>query len=246
MTITLLGNSAKAVSAANAPTSLVPTYSSGTTQGNLLVMVVACTGASPTISTPTNWTQCLLTTNSTSALAIYCWGNNPGGVTATTVNLTAPTSGGACACVFEFAGVGVNTGGIVKDNAAGQGTGTATGTVGPINNTSQLANDTLIIYAVSRAASTITPTFDPFYGWSGSQQAAVSTGSTTNVQVDTYFLECLTGPFPKMQATLGASVAWIAGYQRFASINSNFNTATVNNGVSGILVGSFYQGMIGG
>src|SRR5215472_4319406 len=86
----------------NSPASITPTCAA-TVAGNLLIMVVVATGASPTVSTPASWNLLGTSGNATVVVAVFSRPNNPGGITSVVVTLNNITNGGAVASIFEIA-----------------------------------------------------------------------------------------------------------------------------------------------
>jgi len=122
-----LVQSAAAASSVNSPTTITPTLGSGSTQGNILLLVVAVTGTSPTVTTPANWTLIQSSVNSGISLYLFEIQNNLGGITSVAVTVSA-TNGGAVGALFEYAGDGVGLTGNIQTpeyTAATSGAGTS-------------------------------------------------------------------------------------------------------------------------
>lgn len=244
MSYTLLSSAAKASSSVASPTSITSTYSPATSTGTLLVLCVCATGTNPTITTPANWSVLSYQHNASIASAIFYYPNNPGSITAVAVTVSA-SGGGAVASCFEFNGMGTIAQKLLS-GTANIGTGTAVPDINA-NVLYQPNGNVLAVLLVARAAASFTSSFDTQAGWSSSQQAATSTNGTPNAQIDFYYTELSAlGTNINTSGTLGASVANVEILGLFAGVDTTYPTFTPVGGTQGVLVGQFYQGMIGG
>lgn len=226
--------------------------------GNLLVVVIAALGTSPTIATPTSagtWTQIQKTSGATLSFAMYMQANNAGGA----INPSSVLGGtvtGWIAEIFEFTSTGANCG--------------LQGSVQMAQSTAQLANifaglsqmnpDLLFCYAVARATATQVIQNS---GLAPINQQGVIVGSSpttwTTSQLPQAGVQGLSldffwgtnlaqgvGPYPVGQGLLSSGVASV-------QIAAWFNATLAIPQIPGNIAGSqglyfppFYQGMVGG
>ncbi len=216
------------------PGSVQPTYAP-TAVGNLLLAVVATTGASPVITTPASWT--LVTNNSDAARAIslYSYVGNPGAITSVLFTLTSST--GACVYGFEFAGMPLAAQTEFVAAAATNGT-IIPGMFPALPDVNELG-----FWAIGGVTTTLTPVLTP--EWSTIFTKA-SSGGAPNAVLNCAWHGFTAGPAtPQVGGTLTAADVYMVG-ARYFSAQSSPITRCPAGGMSGQLVGSFFQGMIGG
>jgi hypothetical protein len=226
--------------------------------GDLLVVVIAALGTSPTIATPTSagtWVQIQKTQGATLSFAMYMQTNNAGGA----INPSSVLGGtvtGWVASILEFTATGANCG--------------LQGSVQTAQSTAQLVNifaglgqmnpELLFCYAVARATATqiIQNT-----GLAPINQQGMLVGSPPSTWVQSQFPEAGVqglsldffwgtnlaqgiGPYPVGQGILSSAVASVQIAAWFnAVINPPGNPANVY-GSEGSYFGPFYSGMTGG
>lgn len=226
--------------------------------GNLLVVVIAALGTSPTIATPTSagtWVQIQKTSGATLSFAMYMQANNAGGA----INPSSVLGGtvtGWIAEIFEFTATGANCG--------------LQGSVQTAQSTAQLVNifaglqqmqpELLFCYAVARATATqviqnsgLAPinmqgmgVGTPPITWTASQlpQAGVQ-GLSLDFFWGTNLAQGV-GPYPVGQGLLSSGVASV---QIAAWFNATLSPPVAPGnigGSQGLYVPPFYQGMVGG
>lgn len=227
--------------------------------GNLLVVVIAVLGTSPTIATPTSagtWVQIQKTSGATLSFAMYMQANNAGGA----INPSSVLGGtvtGWIAEIFEFTATGGNCG--------------LQGSVQTAQSTAQLVNifssqqasfpNLLFCYAVARATATqviqnsglaplnqsgmIVGTSPSTWTTSQLPQAGVQ-GLSLDFFWGSNFAQGA-GSFPSGLGLLSSGVASVQIAAWFNTTASPFQQVAGNIGGSeGIYVPQFYQGMVGG
>ena len=235
-----LAQSASAASSAASPTSITPTLSGGSTAGNLLILAVCCTGTSPTITTPANWTLQVATVSATLALAVFTRINNPGNITAVAVTITA-TGGGAVASLCEFSRSIVAA--SVEATYAFQG---AFGSFG-LGPSAPLQIGELTFITFGYQAATLT-TGQKTQNMSANVASAVSTNGTPNAQIANFWGEN-SGATALEAPNISVSIPAVTAGEtliRLTTADSSPLTNDLVSGQSGIYVPQFYQGSIGG
>jgi hypothetical protein len=164
----------------------------------LLVLVVAVTGTSPSITNPANWTLTNTSNNANIMCKVYIMPNNVGGITNVAVTIGG-TGGGAVAILLELAGAS-NI--VTQTTANGNNVGSAAFNT-PAFPISQEAGQ-LALYAVAYAAATLTLTNS-----ANLAQAAtdVSTSGTPNAQLNVYWGNTVYFVRTLVTGTFDASVA---------------------------------------
>jgi len=226
--------------------------------GNLLVVIIAVLGTSPTIATPTSagtWTQIQKTSGATLSFAMYLQANNAGGA----INPSSVLGGtvtGWIAEIFEFSATGANC-------ALQSSVQTAQSTAQLVNifaGLQQMQPELLFCYAVARATATqviqntgLAPinqqgivVGSPPTTWTASQlpQAGVQ-----GLSLDFFWGSNLAqgvGPYPTGLGLLSSGVASVQIAAWFNTIASPSQVAGNVGGSEGIYVGPFYQGIVGG
>jgi hypothetical protein len=226
--------------------------------GNLLVVVIAALGTSPTIATPTStgtWVQIQKTSGATLSFAMYMQANNAGGAINPS-SILGGTVTGWIAEIFEFTQTGANCG--LQGSAQGA------------QSTAQLPNifaglgamfpNLLYVYAVARATATQVIQNGGLAPINQSGVVAGSAPSTwTSSQLPQAGVQGLSldffwgsnlaqgpGPFPAGQGLLSSGVASVQIAAWFNTTASNSQVAGNIGGSEGIYVPQFYQGMVGG
>ena len=162
----------------NSPATIAASLTSPSTAGTFLLLAVACTGSSPTISTPTNWTLVIGASNASIAVALFEFPKNPGAISSVTVTLNNATNGGAVASMFEFNPVfGVPT--VEVQTAFTQNAQFAFS--GAVAQVQQLEEISLFIVAFQ--ASVTATNFRTGGDYSGNTAGVSSTVATTNVTI---------------------------------------------------------------
>lgn len=241
MAVSLVQSPAGVASSANSPTSLAVTWAS-TTAGNLLVLFVSVTGsASPTVTTPTNWTVLQSITTTLISGYVFVFPNNPGGLTGLTLSCSA-TNGGISASFMEFSSMPPAT------NLEYSFTTNATGTVIPPLFTQNVGNtnDLSLAFIFSNATGSVSTLAFRSPEWAGNVNGVGSTAATTNTRNNTYWAVSIDGNTPTLAGSINVSVIWGAIVVRLVSTLSGHVTYTAAGGPPGIYVGPFYQGTIGG
>lgn len=229
--------SATAASSAASPTSITPTLAAASTAGNLLIIAVAVTGTSPTITTPTNWASLGANSQAGLAFVLYRYENNPGGITSVVITVGG-TGGGAVAAIFEFQGMTP----YKFDTNATQASAGSTSYANKALAVTTRYND-LLFYATAFAAATLTPSNTN--EWSP-VIAAISTNGTPNAQLGCFWGLSVLNSTETMSGTFNASVVNAQTIARYIVAGSQQETYNNVGGMSGQLVGQFFQGMIGG
>lgn len=226
--------------------------------GNLLVVVIAALGTSPTIATPTSagtWTQIQKTSGATLSFAMYMQASNAGGAINPS-SILGGTVTGWIAEIFEFTATGANCG-LQGSNQAAQSTAQLLNIFAGL---SQMNPDLLFCYAVARATATQVIQNS---GLAPINQQGIIVGSApttwTTSQLPQAGVQGLSldffwgtnlaqgvGPYPVGQGLLSSGVASV---QIAAWFNAALAPAQVPGnigGSEGIYVPPFYQGMVGG
>lgn len=204
LTPTLLNQSAAASSSA-APSTFTNTITS-TTAGTTLVALVAlaASGASPTITTPANWTLLgsLTTAGSAIAAIVYAYPNNPGGIT-TVVFAGLASVNGIATHVSEWQGMPLtlnfDPGGVVQNVYA-----TATTAPAVTSRTPVLGNVLWIGALAALTGLSLTAANVPSAGigaWTA-LTATTSTTGATNVNLQPFY----SLPGPQYPAGTGSKV----------------------------------------
>lgn len=225
--------------------------------GNLLVVVIAVLGTSPTIATPTStgtWTQIQKTQGATLSFAVYMQANNAGGAINPS-SVLAGTVTGWVAAIFEFTATGANCGlqnSAMQTSAVAQLTNIFASQIGQMN------PELLFFYAVARATATITAqntglapinqqgviTGGPSWSASVQPQAGVQ-----GLSLDTYWGTNLAqgvGPYPSASGLLSGAVASVAIAAWFNATITPPSIGSPIGGTQGLYVPPFYQGIVGG
>ena len=221
-----LVQSAKAHTTTNNPASITPTFSGGTTAGNLLVL--ACGNGFS--SAPAGWVE---VGNDYGVLAVFYYPNNPGSITSVATTLTGITTG-AFAIVAEFSGVSGTIEAFGNTRANGYNV--------IVNNPVTLGELNLVaIYDDGNTSLVLSPSGD----WT-QIQTDTSTGATTNVTGWMYYLLSSTiVTRPSAQVSSGNHPALV--YERFPASPAGTPIVYDNvGGGEGIYVPRYYQGSIGG
>jgi hypothetical protein len=229
------------------------------TANNLLVVIIAVLGTSPTIATPSSagtWTQIQKTSGATLSFAMYMQANNGGGA----INPSSVLGGtvtGWIAQIYSFPLTGANCGlqgstqtaqstAQMSNVFAGQGT---------------MSPSLLLCYAVARATATQTiqnsglAPLGPGGALVGSSPSTWITSQQGQAGVQGLSLDFFwgtnlaqgAGPFPVGQGLLSSAVASVQIAAWFNATLSQPSPVGANiGGNEGIYVPSFYQGMIGG
>lgn len=215
-----------------------------TTAGNLLILVIFAAGTSPTIATPAGWTLIQRNGGAATVFAMFelAGANNPGGATNPSSVLGGTITGWA-AGMWEFSGQGSNLnyetllGSAVTSQTATAIPNVFAGQPGPMPQT-----NLLWVYALGYVTATLTAA-NSGLAWSADQNPQSANG----VNLDFFWgTNPGPGPFPSAAGTLNASVASRTVGAWFNSVSSQPMTANNIGGNAGYLVGTFYQGMIGG
>lgn len=228
------GSSANGAATPAAPGSLT------TTSGNLLILVVFVNGTSPTITTPGGWTLLQGINGASTSMAMYALPNNAGGATNPSVTLGGTVTGWA-AGMWEFSGQGSNAN---YESLLGSFLQTQSNPVINIfaNNAQMPQSNMLFVYAVGRTTATYTAT-NTGIAWSASQNAQSANG----VALDFFWgTNPGPGPFPSALGTFSPSVVGRFIGAWFTSVLAQPVVPANVSGNAGYLVGSFYQGTIGG
>jgi len=216
-----------------------------------MILVIAAIGTSPTLTTPTNWTQIAKTSGATLTVAMYAFPN----ITTGAKNPSSTIGGtvtGWIASMFEFTQCGANCkiqNSVQQTSAIAQLTDIfqAAG-----NSATQAQN--LYLYAVASAGAAsfaannqgIAPPGGSS-GWSASVQ---SQAAVQGLSVDFFWgsgLCCGRECLPQASGLLASAVASVAIAAWANTIASNSQNGAGNSfGERGVLVGGQYQGMMGG
>jgi hypothetical protein len=216
---------------------------------DLTIVLIAAIGTNPTIATPTGLgggsiVQVQKTQGATLSFAMYALFSGAGSINPSSV--LGGTVTGWIAQIFTFGKTGINCG--------LQGSAQLVSAVAQLTNVFPIAGQTLpnavYVYAVARATATISAqntSVGPLSSWTASilPQAGVQ-----GLSLDFYWLSTLAqgaAAQPAASGLLSSAVASVA-------IGAWFNTTAQQpglageqvGGLSGQLVGSQYQGMIGG
>jgi hypothetical protein len=230
-------------STANAPTSIGVTGLSPGVGDLLLFAVVATSSGTPTISSPGgSWQQVFNLSKSTLAYALFALYNYASGVSSITSNLATTTAGGAVCAFHDVSGLGNNQALDLETDGSQATTSVPWPSISNVGYVNEL-----LYYSVGRIASTYTP--NNTWEWTGDFGAVVSTGSTTNAQLDGYFA-LMPQEFSQPQGggNLSSAVASYLGYARF-NHSADFPLSFVESpagGNAGLYVPQFNCGMIGG
>lgn len=240
MAIGLVQSPSGNASIANSPTTLVASWAA-TAGGNLLVLMVSVTGTNPTVTTPLNWFQIISSVTSTISTYIFVFPSSTPGMTGLTLSCSA-VNGGISASFFEFSGMPGSFNVTYGNGNAG------TGTVVPqlVNQNIENTNELSLVLVANNATATFTSGSSRTSEWAGNVNGIASTTATTNVRNNTYWATNADGDTPLISGTLSGSVIWAAVTARLTSLTSGGITYDSIGGNSGILVGQFFQGMIGG
>lgn len=233
----------------NGTTSPATPGSQTPTAGNLLVLVIAALGTSPTIATPASWTQVQKTSGSALSFAMYMLANNGGGATNPSSTLGGTVTGWLAA-MFGFSQTGAN--------CALQGSNKLPSSVAQLTNifsntpSGQMPPNLLFCYAVARATAAITAQNTGLVGPNSGTQWSSSVQGQAGVQglsLDFYWgsnLASAPGAWPTASGLLDSAVNSVA-------IGAYFNTTATQpsigdnvGGQSGLYVPAQFQGMIGG
>lgn len=197
-----------AQSAAPGAGNVTPIFAS-TGAGNFLVICVAATGTSPTISTPASWTQDSKLQVATLAHAVYVFPNNPGSITSVIVSLGG-TIQGVAAVAMEFSGVGSFN---IKMGGAGDSQ-TGQTIVDQFQNAPPVTNQ-LLLACLGFATAVRTTTSTPDYNLGTGE--TVSTGGAPNAKATIVSGSNPYATQPFISHSLDASVIW-------STINSRWTT----------------------
>lgn len=213
---------------------------------DLLICIIAAIGISPTIATPTgdSWTQVQKTSGTNVSTAMYILPNAAAG-THTPSSVLGGIVTGWVLIMLEFTATGANCG--------LQGSAQAASAIAQLTNlfptTGQTLASELFVYTVARATATITAQNT----WNVNNVAwSISVQPQAGVQglsVDTYWSSSLgqgIGQYPQASGLLGGAVASVAIGAWFNTTAQQPQAGDTIDGVSGILVGGQYKGMIGG
>lgn len=168
----------------NSPASITASLASASTAGNLLILAVTVTGATPSISTPAGWTLINSSGNASIAGALFILPRNAGGITTVVVTLTNATNGGAAASMFEFSNVNANPPPqeFVQSFALTSSAFPFTGSVSQVQQLSELSFFTCGFQATTTLLGAGTGG-----DYSGNTAGATSTVATTNVTIVNLF-----------------------------------------------------------
>lgn len=209
------------------------------TNHNLAVLVIATLGTSPTIGTPAGWTLVKSISGTALSAAMFILPNQAGGATNPS-SVLGGTVTGWVALMAELNQTGANEGllnSAVSAQATAQLTNIFSGLAVIYNN--------LFIYAVARATATITPA-----NTNGSWSASIAPiAGVQGLSLDVYWMSNQQQGYWPPPSASGLLSSAVNSVQIGAILNSLASTATVNTtdeNAAGQLVGSFYQGMIGG
>lgn len=217
--------------------------------GNLLICVIGAWGTSPTIAIPTSagtWVQIRNSAGASQSFAMFMQANNAGGA----INPSSVLGGaitGWIAAIFEFTQTGANCG--------LQGSVAQTSSIAQLTNIfpggGQTLSNELFVYSVMRGNATLTPQ-NSFQGslavWSPSVQPFAN---VQGLSLDTFWASGLgqgVGQYPTASGLLaggGLVSNAIAAWFNTTASQPGPNEDNIG-GLSGILVGSNYQGMLGG
>lgn len=245
MAVTLVQSPGGNASSANSPTSLVCSWAA-TVAGNLLILMVSATGTSPSVTTPGGWSVLASNPGASISTYIYCLPNNAGGLTGVTLSCSA-TNGGISASFLEFAGMpGVNS---VEYTNTFSGTGTSVPQL--ITDTVLKTNELFLAFVASNATGSFSSSGSRTPEWAGNLNGIGSTNGTTNTRNNDYWAtNGGSSSTPQIQGTLSPSVIWSAiGVHMLSSSSGAFSSPLPTNiisGNAGVVVGQFFQGMIGG
>lgn len=227
------------------------------TAGNLLVLLVAVQGTSPTISTPASWTQVQNSAGATLSTALFIRPNNPGGASNPSATLGG-TPAGWIAVQAELTTTGSNEA-LISSAVTAQATAALTN-IFPTNLGQALPGE-LFLYGVARTGNTtLTGATSGLNNWAppgypaGSSQWSASVQGQTNIQglsIDLFWgtsTEAWPCPYPQGAGTLSGAVASVqigAWLNSSATSPTTAKTANIGGGV-GSYVGPFNAGMVGG
>lgn len=216
------------------------------TANNLAVLIIAARGTSPTLTTPTNWTQVQKTSGASVTFALYALlpPNNTGGATNPSSTIGGTVTGWI-ASMFELnTGLTANEG-LVSSAQSAQSTAALTNV---FPGASLSGQNLLFFYSVARLTATLT---SPVSGlnWSASVQ---SQAGVQGLSTDSFWASSFAqggGPFfsfPVGAGTLGSAVASVQIGAWFNANPTGTVTSDIIGGFAGVYVPQFYQGMIGG
>jgi hypothetical protein len=215
-------------SSAASPSNLTVNLGSPSQAGNSLLLAVAVTGATPSITPLAGWT---VVQNNVAPAGLAVGLFLLPGVLNTGINgvivTVGGTGGGAVAALFEMNGAAP----VTQDATATQnGTGTSYGNLA-LAATSQF--NELLFYVVGFAAATLTPSNSA--DWSAVQGAVVSTNGTPNAQIACFFQNTPRGVTPTIGGSLSASVVNQENIARFSIPGSDI---AVNGPGGSVFVGN--------
>lgn len=244
---------------ANGTTTPATVSISPATGGNVVLLVIAVLGTSPTITTPAGFTQIQKVSGATLTVGLFVAFNlsgaqNPSSTLGGTVT-------GWIASIMDFTSFG--TVGAIQGSNVINATGTSVTNIFSNVPSGQVNANTFFFYTIARATATFSPvntglngglpnwivpvTSPQFNLWSPtiSNIAGVQGLSDDNYWGST-LAQQING-FPSASGTLGSSVAWVAigCWINTISTQPSSSEGCVISGNSGI-INSGYAGMIGG
>jgi hypothetical protein len=214
---------------------------------NLLIAVYTVLGISPTIGTPTNWTQVQNLAGSTVSHAMFMLANGAGGATNPSSTLGGTVTGWVAA-ILEFPQTGANCG---LQGSANRSLTQAAVTDIFNGQPVQTIPNLLFLMSIGRATNVFTPNFTGLgpsgtSGWSASVQPQVG---VQGLSQDVYWGSNLAqgvGPWPTAPGTLASSAVWKVVGAWFNTTASQPSIGAVVSGNAGLYIPNQFQGMIGG
>jgi hypothetical protein len=224
------------------------------TASNLLILVITAVGTNPTIATPATWTQIRKFQGSTRASAMYMLaGSSQAGGATNPSSTLGGTITGWCAIIGEFSQTGNNCGlqGSTSTTFSSQTqlTDSFSSQIGQTN------SNTLFIYEVDRPTATLTAQNSGSAGLNSGEAASWTTTAISEAgngcATDLFWFSNLAkgpGAWPVAKGLFGSGTNATAISAWFNTVASQpgYGVSALNNGNEGIMVGTYYQGMIGG
>lgn len=228
------------------------------TAGNLLVLIVAAQGTSPTFSTPASWTQVQNQAGNPLTVAMFIRPNNPGGASNPSSTIGG-TPAGWIAVQLELNATGANEG-LISSAVLAQSASATLANVFPTNLGQALPTELFLYCVGSNGNNPLSGAVAGLNNWSppgypaGASDWSASVQSQTNVRgltLDTFWgssADAWPCPYPSGAGNItnvAASVqigAWLNSAATYPDIGKD----AVISGGRGQYVGPFNSGMVGG